>query len=109
MSASSSLGAKVIVVVGKSGRTAQKIAMARPHVPIVTYVDCQKTARRLQMYRGIHPVVNSSTAPVELTDAVAHAKRLDYAKTGDYVIVVSADSHEEGLGTNVTMRIANAN
>ena len=109
VSAGSSLGAKVIVVIGgKTGETARKIAQARPHAPIVAFVDDQKVARQMQMYRGIHPTLSPSVT-MTLSDAVEHAKKFHYVKAGDYVIVVSTEGSEEGgLGSNVTMRIANA-
>ena len=104
VSAASTLQAKVIVVMGKTGRTAQKISSARPHVPILTFLGDQKTARQLQYYRAIYPVVDANVQTLD--EAVNFSTLHNFADTGDHVIVVSADGPENALGSAVTMRIA---
>ena len=112
---SKSLGASCIIVLSKSGATAQAIAKFRPDVPIVTFVPNQKAGRMLQLHRGVHPVFIENAknqARILSSDssrfgmAVAHAASLGFCESGDKVIIVAAEAGDKVLSTSLSMRIA---
>jgi pyruvate kinase len=112
--ASKSLGASCIIVLSKSGSTAQAVSKFRPDVPIVTYVPNQKLGRMLQLHRGIHPVLLETTKdqarilssdPSRFGLAVSHAASLGFCKAGDKVIIVAAEAGDNVLSTSLSMRI----
>jgi pyruvate kinase len=93
-----------ILVLTQHGSLPPLVSAYRPRVPIFAFCPTPKLARQLQVYRGIHPIVDST-----LTDdndckrpeqAVQEAKDMGLLQSGDEVVVVSMD------GTTATMKIA---
>jgi pyruvate kinase len=107
------LNAKCILVISKSGRTAENIARYRPYVPIVAFVPDAKLGRQLQLNRGIHPFIapsdltsTSSLTPHERFDvAVEHARRAGFCSSGDEVIIVAGDQASHAVSAGTTMRV----
>ena len=59
-------------------------------------------ARRLQVYRGIHPIVSAKTEQGEA--AVEEAMVMGFLNSGEEVVVVSVD--DTSLGRTATVKIA---
>jgi len=91
------LGAKIIIVITTSGRVARFVASHRPTVPVLAFCIDTQVARRLQLHRGIIPVMLQSTLdPLSpetrmanlRAEAMRTAMELGYAQAGDRVITV---------------------
>lgn len=86
------LRAKAIVVITRSGRTAQLVSSCRPAEPIVALTEDDAVARRLCLWWGVHPVVTEFR---EDTDAMlAHAEeellRRRLVEPGDVLVVTGS-------------------
>ncbi len=86
------LRAKAIVVITRSGRTAQLVSKNRPAEPIVALTEDEGVARSLSLWWGVQPVV---TAFREDTDAMLlHAEdellRRRMAEPGDVLVVTGS-------------------
>lgn len=113
--ASKNLHAVCIIAITRSGNFPQLLAKYRPNVPIVTFVPDAKTARLLQINRGIYPVL--SPQDVDLTSqstlssnercdlAIRFAKEKGFCKTGDTVILASADRASNMMSAGSAMRV----
>jgi len=91
------LGAKLIIVITTSGRVARIVAGHRPTVPVLAFCLDTQVARRLQLHRGIIPVMLQSTLDplcqgtrmgTLRAEAMRTALELGYARAGDRVITV---------------------
>jgi len=91
------LGAKLIIVITASGHYARIVASHRPTVPVLAFCQDVQVARRLQLHRGIIPVMLQSekdplmqgTRMGELrAEAMRTAMELGFARAGDRVITV---------------------
>ena len=91
------MNAKVIVLITMSGKVAKAVARHRPTVPVLAFCTDPQVGRRLQLHRGITPIVlqspldpGSSATRMGLlrAEAVRSAKELGFAKAGDRIIMV---------------------
>ncbi|KAL7544177.1 hypothetical protein ACHAWF_007550 [Thalassiosira exigua] len=91
------LDAKLILVITKSGKVARFVASHRPTVPVLAFCTDVQVARRLQLHRGIMPVMLQSdldptaqgTRMATLrAEAMRTAVELGFARAGDRVITV---------------------
>ena len=91
------LGAKLIIVITSSGKVARFVASHRPTVPVLAFCTDPQVARRLQLNRGILPVMLQSTLDplsagtrmgVLRAEAMRTAIELGFARSGDRVITV---------------------
>ena len=91
------LGAKLIIVITTSGKVARFVASHRPTVPVLAFCTDPQVARRLQLNRGILPVMLQSTLdPLSAgtrmgtlrAEAMRTAIELGFARSGDRVITV---------------------
>lgn len=91
------LGAKLIIAITSTGGVAQFISSHRPTVPVLAFCTDPQVARRLQLCRGVLPVMLQTDLdplrPGEWMGAMrAEAMRttveLGYARAGDRVITV---------------------
>ena len=91
------LGAKLIIVITSSGKVARFVASHRPTVPVLAFCTDPQVARRLQLNRGILPVMLQSTLdPLSQgtrmgtlrAEAMRTAIELGFARAGDRVITV---------------------
>jgi len=87
--------AKLIVLVSMSGKVARAIARHRPTVPVLAFCTDKQVARRLQLHRGLTPVMlqsawdpnDSKTSMGKLrAEAARTARELGYAREGDRII-----------------------
>mmetsp|Transcript_14860 Transcript_14860/g.20988 ORF Transcript_14860/g.20988 Transcript_14860/m.20988 type:complete len:574 (-) Transcript_14860:518-2239(-) len=91
------LGAKLIIVITASGKVARFVASHRPTVPVLAFCTDVQVARRLQLNRGILPVMlQSDLDPLSpgtrmgtlRAEAMRTAVELGFARAGDRVITV---------------------
>mmetsp|Transcript_12756 Transcript_12756/g.19770 ORF Transcript_12756/g.19770 Transcript_12756/m.19770 type:complete len:575 (+) Transcript_12756:13-1737(+) len=91
------LGAKLIIVITSSGKVARFVASHRPTVPVLAFCTDAQVARRLQLNRGILPVMlQSELDPLSpgtrmgtlRAEAMRTAVELGFARAGDRVITV---------------------
>ncbi|MBI3595212.1 MAG: pyruvate kinase [Nitrospirae bacterium] len=59
------INAGAIVAVSHSGKIAQRLSSARPHVPIVALTDDKRECRQLVIYRGIFPLLLKDLAGID--------------------------------------------
>ena len=86
---------KAVVVTDESAnhQMAKMTSAFRPSVPIFALSTAAKSARQLQIFRGIHPVVVDASALS--TDLGPKAvKEMGYLDEGDFCAVLSATSLE---------------
>jgi pyruvate kinase len=89
------LEARAIVVLTRTGATAQSVSQMRPVEPIIAFTDNLAIGRRLALCYGVAPVV----MPLEQTiDELIHQvdreiERRGYAGPGDRVVIVGANPH----------------
>eukprot|EP00529_Nitzschia_sp_RCC80_P016095 CAMPEP_0113488324 /NCGR_PEP_ID=MMETSP0014_2-20120614/25959_1 /TAXON_ID=2857 /ORGANISM="Nitzschia sp." /LENGTH=655 /DNA_ID=CAMNT_0000382035 /DNA_START=137 /DNA_END=2104 /DNA_ORIENTATION=- /assembly_acc=CAM_ASM_000159 len=103
-----------IIVITKSGRVARAVARHKPTVPVLAFCTDPQAARRLQLHRGVTPIMLQSphdpmvpeTSMAKLrAEAIRTAKELGFVRNGDRVITVdtsvgrSTDMHE--VATNL--------
>lgn len=91
------LDAKLIIVITVSGKVARFVASHRPTVPVLAFCTDPQVARRLQLNRGILPILlQSDLNPYDQTtrmgtlraEAMRTAVELGLARAGDRVITV---------------------
>jgi pyruvate kinase len=77
------------------------ISSFRPQVPILAFCHSAKQARQLSLYRGIYPVVLSSSSDLVAT-AMKDAQVLKYVAAQDEVVLVEQPGNGAG---SVSMKI----
>ncbi len=91
------LNAKLIIVITSSGKVARVVASHRPTVPVLAFCTDVQVARRLQLHRGIFPIMLQSrldplAQETRLATLRAEAMRtaieLGFARAGDRVVTV---------------------
>ena len=100
VTAATERGCTAILVLTHHGTLPPLVSAYRPSVPIYALCPTAKLARRLQMYRGIYPVVGLSDDAV---GAVQQATAMDLLHRGEEVVVVSMD--DTPLGRTASMHI----
>ena len=106
VAASQERDCKAILVLTNYGTLPALVAAFRPHVPVLAFCPSAKLGRQLQLYRGVHPIVEvldgikPSDRPVH---AVEEAKKMGFLQQGDEVVIVGMD--DEPLGRTATMKI----
>lgn len=85
------LDADAILVLTKSGRTAQTISMLRPSIPIVTITPSPSTYQKLSMNWGIIPLLLDNMENFEdlIKSATEKAKDAGIVKDGNLIILVA--------------------
>lgn len=91
------LNAAAILVVTRSGRTANLIADFHPNCPIIAAVTKEKAARQLALSRGVtaYLVEDQISAETLFECALEVAKSNNEVKPGDTVVVVAGGSVEK--------------
>ena len=91
------LGCKLIIAITSTGHVARVVASHRPTVPVLAFCTDVQVARRLQLHRGILPMMlQSDLDPLSKetrmgtlrAEAMRTAVELGMAKAGDRVITV---------------------
>jgi pyruvate kinase len=98
-------GAKYLVALTKSGRTARMIARYRPNQPILSLMSNQKEAGRLMLAYGCYPVIVPKLGGVE--DIMNLVRKVstghDFAKKGDKVVIVAGMPVGKAKETNMVL------
>ena len=101
--AAHTLDAKAIVVVTRSGNTAQLLSNYRPQCPVIAAVVDETAKTQLNLAFGVLPVQATeqhiSTDLVEY--AVRKAKETGWVKDGDTIVIVAGSSKQEGKPSNL--------
>uniref|UniRef100_A0A9J8A5S9 Pyruvate kinase n=1 Tax=Cyprinus carpio carpio TaxID=630221 RepID=A0A9J8A5S9_CYPCA len=103
--------ASAIIVLTKTGRSAQLLSRYRPRAPIMALTRNGQTARQLHLYRGVIPIlytkptndVWAEDVDLRVSFALEIGKARKYFKSGDVIIVVTG--WRSGSGYTNTMRI----
>jgi pyruvate kinase len=91
------LHAKMIVVITMSGKVARAVAAQRPTVPVLAFCTDPQIARRLQLHRGIAPIMlHSALDPgspktrmgLLRAEAIRTAKEMGFLRAGDRIVTV---------------------
>jgi pyruvate kinase len=101
------IGAAAIVTFTTTGSTALRAARERPEVPVLCLTPRLGTARRMALCWGTHPVVTPEVRNFQevVDQAIAVAKREDFAAKGDKVVLTAGVPLGTPGATNV-LRIA---
>jgi pyruvate kinase len=97
-----SLGASAIIVLTRSGSTAQAIASYRPSIPVIACTADPSVQRHLQMYFGVVPLLIEFSNDPEMTVRFAfeQAKKSSLLRKKDTVVLVSdIKVHKDIIGT----------
>lgn len=101
------IGAKAIVVVSQSGRSAVTVCARRPPASIVGVTSSTRTARRMSLMWGLLPVVSESVGHLKPNHVARDiARSLELAKTGEYIVLVRGFHSEPEMNTpSITMLV----
>jgi pyruvate kinase len=95
-------GVDAIVAVTRQGRTARLLSMRRPSAPIFAITGRPEVARRLQLWWGVAPIVDSLGGDLDtiVLRAVAALKERAALPTPATVVVVSANPDLSQMAAN---------
>lgn len=101
------IGAKAIIVVSQSGRSAVTVCARRPGASIVGVTSSTQTARRMGLMWGLLPVVSDSVGHLNPNHVAREISRsLALARTGDYIVLVRGFHSEPEMNTpSITMLV----
>lgn len=96
------IGANGILAFTLTGNTARMISAVRPNVPIYAAVTREKIGRRLNLLRGVIPMVmpDRFRETSDLVEAIAHIESENHFEKGDRVVVTSGAPYFLFGGTN---------
>ncbi len=97
------MGARAIIAVTKSGRTALRVSKFRPHELIVATSPEVKTFHQLSLSWGVYPVLALNQTDEErlFRHAIDCAKQIDAVQTGDCVVIVAGVPVNTSGNTNI--------
>lgn len=97
------VGARAIIAVTKSGRTARRVSKFRPHELIVAATPEEKTFHQLSLSWGVYPVLalNQNSEESLFIHAVDCAKQIDAVKAGDCVVITAGVPVNTSGNTNL--------
>jgi pyruvate kinase len=89
------LKARAIVVLTRTGTTAQNVSQERPVEPIIAFTDDLAIGRRLALCYGVAPVVMPLEQTIEelIHQVDREIERRGYAAPGDRVVIVGANPY----------------
>lgn len=98
---SSDINADAILAFTKSGNTAKMLSAVRPNVPILAGVTSERLANKLNLYRGVEPIVlDSKNDNIDVMEALSIIERTTWLKRGDRVVITSGAPYFLFGGTN---------
>ncbi len=103
MYAANHLHPQAIVALTESGSTALWMSRVRTDIPIFAFTRHETTRRRVQLYRGVYPVVYDITHsdPRRLNQELLGVLReRGHVKAGDHVIITAGEFTGVSGGTN---------
>ena len=103
VAASRMLGTPLVIVFTKSGSTARVVASHRPDVPILALTDEPRTHRQLALVWGViaELVPHCQSYDQMVAVALEVARRREFARQGDRVIVTAGVPFDEPGTTNL--------
>jgi pyruvate kinase len=103
--ATHAIGAKMIVALTRSGKSARMISRYRPAEPILVLSDDEVSARKLMLSYGCYPVVSDTFKTVdEIMDSVRNVcLESKIVKSGDKVVIVGGMPFGTSADTNFTL------
>jgi pyruvate kinase len=105
--AAENLGAKAIVVLTESGRTAKNLRKSFPTAMILALTTNETTAHQLILSRGVYPTVISEVKDAEefYQKAMEVAKKCDFVKDGDVVVLTAGSNLKTGTTNTIKVEI----
>lgn len=88
------VGARAIVVLTHSGRTARLVARRRPSVPVIALTDVERVARQLSLVWGVETIQIESIETTEEIFAVIREKVVGAGYTGRIVLTAGIPTKE---------------
>lgn len=99
------IGAKAIIALTESGRTAHLISKYRPSVSVLCVTPDEQVARQSLVYRSLYPVVLPAGSDITKIDSTLnYATAHGFAAAGELVVVTSGKISGNSGATN-TMTI----
>ena len=89
------LRVKAIVVLTRTGNTAQNVSMERPVEPVIAMTDQAHIGRRLALWHGVIPIVLplESTIDELIRQVDGEVVRRRFAVAGDRIVIVGSNPH----------------
>ena len=103
------VGARSIICLSRSGRTAQLLSRYRPNVPIVAFTESMEAVRYLNIVWGVQGELLDQMGDTDasLERAAAKARELGYVDVGDTAVYTASIPLDETASTNmITIRTA---
>lgn len=102
-SAAHSLDAKAIVVLSKSGKTAQLVSNYRPACPVIAAVVDERGMRQLNLAWGVKAVKAEpqESSQVLFSYAIEEAVKSERLQEGDTIIIVAGSSYRDNAPANM--------
>lgn len=95
------INADAILAFTKSGNTAKMLSAVRPNVPILATVTSASLANKLNLYRGVEPIVmEAGDKEIDIMEALSRIEGTTFLKKGDRVIITSGAPYFLFGGTN---------
>ena len=95
------INADAILAFTKTGNTAKMLSAVRPKVPIIATVTSERLARKLNLYRGVEPlVIDGGDEEIDPVEALSYVEKKTFLKRGDRVIITSGAPYFLFGGTN---------
>jgi pyruvate kinase len=89
------LKAKAVVVLTRTGATAQNVSTERPVEPVIAFTEEAMVGRRLALWHGVVPIVMplESTIDELILQVDREVVRRQFATAGDRIVIVGANPH----------------
>ena len=101
-----SIGAKVIVCLTESGKTAQLISRFMPPCAIVALTNSRKTEKKMKIIRGVYPFYVTEQQESDLQDRIFRiVKSQKFAETGEFIVIAGGLLHNFDAGNTCSLKI----
>lgn len=101
-----SIGAKVIVCLTESGKTAQIISRFMPPCAIVALTNSRKTERKMKIIRGVYPFYVTEQTESDLQERIFRiVKSQKLAETGEFIVIAGGLLHNFDAGNTCSLKI----
>jgi pyruvate kinase len=103
-----SLHVPAIVVLTRSGRTAEAVSRFRPQVPVLAVTDDVVVQRQLQLFYGVVPLRCEFSNDPETTITAALRMLIDkrFLRAGEKIILLTDTKAADGLVRTIQVRVA---